>query len=217
MSPESPAVWELRDVLDASVLYCQTFATYLIRAGNPGRATQFDDFANQFDALRMELPAIARHPEANSMEPQLTVPGGHEGREDIKSAASEKALTVPTGKDAPLHGWADVDIRFTSDNRVQVTVGTHSDSLNYAEFGFEDRRSKTPALAWVTLRSLAEAGGTIQRSQNGPAGANLEKRMEKIRSIFRTRFRLEPDPLPFIKGVGYQAQFRISCGPSFDS
>jgi len=70
--------------------------------------------------------------------------------------------------------------------------------------------AKRPLSLGQQLRSLAEAGGTIQRSQNGTAGAKLEKRMEEIRSILPTRFRLETDPLPFIKGVGYQAQFRIS-------
>jgi hypothetical protein len=55
LSPDSPAVWELGHVLDASIQHCQTYATYLIRAGNPLLAAQFDGFANQFGAVRALL------------------------------------------------------------------------------------------------------------------------------------------------------------------
>ena len=155
LSPESPTVWELGDVLKASVLYCQTFATHLIRSGNLGLATQFDGFANQFNFLRKELLATAKSQQINDSADLLAVTvGGGEGREEVRSAGSERAVRALTGKDALLRSWQEVDIRFTSDNRIQITAGTHRESLNYAEFGCEDRRSKTPTLAWATT-SLA--------------------------------------------------------------
>ena len=114
-------------------------------------------------------------------------------------------------------GWDEVEIRFLSDERVQITAGQHTESRNYAEFGFEDGRSKTPNLAWVALRSLAEAGGIIRRPNDGQDWTSVEKRMQEIRRIFRNHFKLFDDPLPFIEGTGYQARFKIGCGPSFNS
>jgi hypothetical protein len=123
-------------------------------------------------------------------------------------------MTKPGAK---ARAWEEVEIRFLSDNRVQVKAGVQSEPLTYAEFGFEDGRSKTPTLAWRTLRCLAEAGGTIKRTENGRTGAKLEKRIQQIRTTLRKRFQLETDPIPFIKGIGYQARFRINCGPSYNS
>lgn len=51
-----------------------------------------------------------------------------------------ESLSVSTGPD--VQDWQEVEIRFLSDNRVQVTAGAYCESLNYAEFGFEDGRKK---------------------------------------------------------------------------
>lgn len=54
LSPSSPAKWELKDTLDASVPYCRQLATHLLRAGNKELSANFDAFAEQFDALRQK-------------------------------------------------------------------------------------------------------------------------------------------------------------------
>jgi hypothetical protein len=35
--------------------------------------------------------------------------------------------------------------------------------------------------------------------------------------MLRDRCGMTDDPLPFEEGIGYQARFRISCAPSFES
>ncbi len=52
LSPSGPAEWEIRKLLDSSVLYCRRFATHLIRSGNKELAAAFDNFAVAFDDLR---------------------------------------------------------------------------------------------------------------------------------------------------------------------
>jgi hypothetical protein len=38
-----------------------------------------------------------------------------------------------------------------------------------------------------------------------------------MRKLLKDHFRISADPGPFVEGIGYQARFKISCGPSFDS
>jgi hypothetical protein len=215
-------VWEFEETLAASAEFCTDFAIHLLRAGKRELSADFDTFAARFKALLAEyFPAPISPPVADKLtvaSPSLvgTVPEGRIGSETSSplNLSADPGTTKPA---AHARAWKEVEIRFLSDNRVQVTAAGQSEPLTYAEFGFEDGRSKTPILAWVTLRSLAEAGGTIQRPQNGPPGASFEKQIEKIRSTLRKRFQLETDPIPFIRNVGYQAQFKISCGPSYNS
>jgi hypothetical protein len=162
---------------------------------------------------------------------EVKLPGGAQrpGREvqpEIQTAGRAPDLTRPSTvapsalsakPDFLARQWEEVEIRFLSDERLQIIAGEHTETRNYAEFGFEDRRSKAPNLAWVTLRSLAEAGGTIRRPNNGQDWPSVEKRMQEIRRIFRNHFKIDDDPLPFIEGAGYRARFKISCAPSFNS
>jgi hypothetical protein len=124
-------------------------------------------------------------------------------------------MTLVNGN--PPRDWQEVEIRFLSDERAQITFGDGTETRNYAEFGFEDRRTKKPNLAWVTLRLLAGTGGTLRQAQNGRKWATVEKRIQEIRKVLRSHFGLSSDPLPFVEGTGYRARFRISCAPSFRS
>jgi hypothetical protein len=116
--------------------------------------------------------------------------------------------------------WDAIEIVFLSDERVQIRNGAKSETRNYAELGFADRRAKRgepkPNLAWVTLRAMAEEHGIIRDgAKTGAAWPMVEKRMQDIRRAFRRHFGIAADPVPFIAGTGYQTSFKIGCGPSF--
>ena len=51
------------------------------------------------------------------------------------TASTRTFIPVPEGTT-----WEDVSIRFVSDERVQVTAGSTTPTLNYVELGFEDTR-----------------------------------------------------------------------------
>lgn len=111
-----------------------------------------------------------------------------------------------------------IEISFLSDERVQIHNGNSSQTRNYAEFGFADRRSGKPNQAWITLRALAEEGGTIRDSaKTGQRSPKIEKRIQEIRKALREQFGISADPIPYRKKIGYEAQFKIYCGPSYDS
>jgi hypothetical protein len=152
-----------------------------------------------------------------------SIPGG-KGRPEAQVAVVP-VMTQRTSRfsEAPevshepaVRDWGEVEIRFLSDERVQITVGKQRETRNYAEFGFEDGRSKRPNLAWITLRVLAKQQGTISSSNAGGWG-KVEKRMQEIRRVLRHHFVITDDPLPFIEGIGYRTRFKIGCAPSCDS
>ncbi|SRR5579885_3550226 len=63
----------------------------------------------------------------------------------------------------PLAWDKDVSIIFLSEERVQVKCGDEYSTMNYAEFGFEDKRNGKPDQAWVLLRAMAENKGVLRK------------------------------------------------------
>jgi len=120
--------------------------------------------------------------------------------------------------DQHLTKWEDFEIRFTSDERVQITVAGQHETRNYSEMGFEDKRSRKPNLAWQTLRLLAEKRGIIHESSNKKRDwPRVEKRIQEIRKTLRELYKIPDDPLPYVKGTGYRARLQISCSPSYQT
>ena len=114
--------------------------------------------------------------------------------------------------------WDAIEIQFISDERVQIRNGTNTQTLNYEEFGFSDSRNGSPNQAWVLLRTLAEKRGTIRNAtEAGQVWAKVEKRVQEIRRVLRARFGIVADPIPFIEGTGYQANFKIGCRRSYET
>jgi hypothetical protein len=137
--------------------------------------------------------------------------------EDSAKEPTETASQRSGSLSFRLNDWQDLEIRFLSDERIHLNVGECSETRNYAEFGFEDRRTKKPNLAWVTLRALAQKEGIIKQAVNGQDWRSVEKRIQEIRRLFRKHFELDADPIPFVDGLGYKASFKINCAPSFES
>jgi hypothetical protein len=162
-------------------------------------------------------------PIENSTTPTTAI--GHDAKNEMDPEIGVGARMQPSRLGVPLvlslktevRDWNEVEIRFLSDLRVQVGIGTCSETRNYSELGFEDGRSKGPNRAWRMLRLLAEANGTIPRALDGQDWTAVEKRMQELRKSFAHHFQMSEDPLPFVEGIGYQARFKISCAPSYNS
>jgi hypothetical protein len=116
--------------------------------------------------------------------------------------------------------WSAIQIIFLSDFKVQITTPDGTYPQNYGELGFADRRAKRgepkPSSAWLMFRVLAESGGIIKNAGKvGKDWPKVEKRMQEIRNTLRNHFGIAGDPIPFIKGTGYKARFKVSCSPSY--
>ncbi len=140
-----------------------------------------------------------------------------------RSPQSKAALAARDGLPLPKQ-WEDLEIRFLSDLRVQITVGDQTETRNYAEMGFASEKNQKPVLAWTTLRKLAEAEGVMRIAGDSQQWAKVEKRMQELRRKLKRLFNLIDEPLPFTKKTrpqqdvfGYRARFNIRCGPSYES
>jgi hypothetical protein len=128
-------------------------------------------------------------------------------------ATQPMALTQVT--DSPTT-WEGVEITFISDHRVSIQIGKNLESLSYGEFGFADGRTGNPIEAWDTLRELAQKEGIIKNASHARGDwSRVEKHMQLIREILRTRFKISADPIPYVRKTGYHAAFKVRCAPSF--
>ncbi len=144
--------------------------------------------------------------------------------EKVRNRIETKGLAahppVPPFPTPPNSTWRDLSVRFLSDHRMEIRIGDQVETRNYAEAGFEDRRSEKPDSAWQLLCILAEKGGTISKPEQSGAAkwTGVEKRVQQIRKLFRKIFRIPGDPFePFHQVRGYKAKFQISCAESFES
>lgn len=110
-----------------------------------------------------------------------------------------------------LNSFTELEIRFTSDERVQLFWNGHQETRNFIELGFEDERAKEkPVQAWHTLRELAQSQGVLRRSM-GRQATRLEKRIGEIRRRLRKFFQTKDDPFEFNRRERfYKARFRAT-------
>jgi hypothetical protein len=154
--------------------------------------------------------------------------GGEQGGDAAAQAGDASVVEPPAcvaqgaAKSATqARDWGDIEISFLSDERVQITVGTHTETRNYAEMGFASKLNGKPVLAWETLRAMAQAGGFTRVASNGRKWADVEKRMQEIRKVLRQQFGLSADPLLFTRrrrdsDGGYRTKFKLGRGRSCD-
>jgi hypothetical protein len=178
-----------------------------------------------------ELPRLAAaEPPAEEQElERRTTYGPLTSAEDMArlKALGGKPQEEPPKPEIEATDWADIEILFLSDHRIQVRSGSHSETYNWGDFGFVDRRSNKPDSHWGILRALARLNGVLRTtSEAGCDWRKVEKSIQTIRQRLRERFHLDSDPLPFVKKGevvkgerfegGYVAQFNIGTGPSFE-
>jgi hypothetical protein len=147
-------------------------------------------------------------PQSESTVPRPTIPAAK-----VESTESRRVVPFPMPNGAR---WEDVEIRFTGDHHVQITVLGQTDVRNYAEMDFEDGRSEKPVRAWTVLQSLGSRDGIVRLEDMSADRATIERRILEIRARFRSMFNLEGDPIPFEAGIGYRARFRVIFATSFN-
>jgi hypothetical protein len=138
------------------------------------------------------------------------------GRESEPGAKDGAEPSGDGRQHLPPNTWCDVEISFFNEHSVQITVGHAKSVKEFGEVGMAHRRSGKPRRAWQMLHALALSGGVINRPENRDSDwTAIEKRMQELRAWFRDRFGLTSDPLPYVKGTGYRADFRITVAPSY--
>jgi hypothetical protein len=165
-------------------------------------------------ALKLRAEAWTRAVEGGFSKADLA----GETKPGLTEPAQGKPAKVAKGARGGGVSWQAIEISFLSDERVQIRNGTGTETQNYGELGFADRRAKRgkPNRAWVTLRAMAELNGIIRDgAKTNAEWPKVEKRIQEIRKVLRKHFSITADPIPFVEGTGYQACFKIGCSPSF--
>lgn len=209
-----------------------------LRSQRPGmllrNSKTSSDYANATLQCRTDIGSaaaeMARHEDArrwhewrnqmvNRIETRFEARYRYWQAEALERVLPAAKVTVPERRSPMVVGkWEDVEIEFLSDDRAQIRVGDETETLNYGDMGFMDRRDEKPNESWIILRKLAQQGGIL--ADSAAAGKNwpaVEKHMQRIRKALRERFRRADDPVPFINGIGYSARFKIRCARSFET
>jgi hypothetical protein len=170
----------------------------------PDEARRWHEWRNQIvNRIEMRFAARYRHWRAAALE---------------RLSQKQNIFGPKGGVRVDARDWEEVEIEFLSDERVQIRIQDKTETRNYGEMGFVDRRTGKPNQSWVILRALAQVGGTLEDSaaarKKWPA---VEKNVQRIRKALREHFQLAGDPIPFIQGTGYRARFKIRCAASFET
>ena len=136
-------------------------------------------------------------------------------REESAAQATQKTGVKQRRIPKPS-GWSDIELVLLSDFSVQFFVnGSALETQTYRDLGLQDARSKEakPAGAWLTLIRLVRSNGVVARDAKW---GKVEKQIQRLRQVLREYARRQhwddlvvADPLPFEKGRGYQAAFRV--------
>ena len=137
--------------------------------------------------------------------------------EHVKAKAPMCVSKVEIAPRFPASDWPEVTITFFNEHSVKITVAGNEQNCDYAELGLADRRGAKgkPVSAWTILQALAESGGVIKAHRGTANWSKVEKQVETLRKWLRQTFVIEADPLPFEKGLGYRAKFKIQRSPSY--
>jgi hypothetical protein len=190
--------------------------------------TLFKNSANYCSKLRSLAPLPIQSvgektgSEAVSGLPSTEIAMDESGRpaegpmEGAASGASATAAISAPKAEFQARSWNEVEISFFNEFSVEIRVGSTKAIHEFGRLGMASKRSGNPSLAWQTLHHLAISDGVISAPVGKkPNWGKVEKRMQELRAWLRSLFGLRSDPLPFVKGTGYRAQFAIKCAPSY--
>ena len=91
----------------------------------------------------------------------------------LSSALEDSQSAEPTMDAGDVSSLLPIEILFLSELRVQICRnGKRMETLNFAEFGFEDARSGNPDRAWETLVILAKERGIIREGRAASLGVH---------------------------------------------
>jgi hypothetical protein len=127
-----------------------------------------------------------------------------------------RELSIPLQSSIRISNWPDLEIRVLSDHRVHARANGADEYLNYADFGFEDKRTGNPTKAWETLLLLAHGDGVLPIDRSVKGYVTQGKRIEEIRRVLRTRYGCAENPVPALDQA-YRTSFKIVVSAAFDS
>jgi hypothetical protein len=132
--------------------------------------------------------------------------------------AQFRATNLPSPKDnsfrvffptPPDAIWGDVSICFKDGYTVSIKVKSANGVFNYTQMGMESKHNGNPTKRWNLLETLAKNKGILDWS-SPEADKHLKKQKEQLSKSLRDFFRLEGDPIEWVKSEhNYRCRFRV--------
>ena len=105
--------------------------------------------------------------------------------------------------------WEQLEIRFFDGHTVKVKWGDMpTQTFDYKDMGFLDRKTNNPDMKWEMLREMATYNGSLlvshfRKSYHRTAKYQIAQRLKKF-------FNMQADPFePYIKRQGYRVRFSL--------
>ncbi|MBL7066579.1 MAG: hypothetical protein ISS29_01790 [Candidatus Marinimicrobia bacterium] len=135
-----------------------------------------------------------------------------EDRKPLKSDQAGEVAHVEarTGPETgAVNTWNDIVIEIIDNETLSIKTGENKASrVNCSEIGFMNKTTSRPNLQWRMLESLAKYKGLIPyREWNFRERKQIEKQISELRKILKSHFKIDSDPIPFKKNVGYKTVF----------
>ncbi|NQU83369.1 MAG: hypothetical protein HQ536_01530 [Parcubacteria group bacterium] len=108
-----------------------------------------------------------------------------------------------------VNTWNDIVIEIIDNETLSIKTGENKASrVNCSEIGFMNKTTSLPNLQWRMLESLAKYKGLIPyREWNFRERKQIEKQISELRKILKSHFKIDSDPIPFKKKIGYETVF----------
>ncbi len=105
--------------------------------------------------------------------------------------------------------WSNITIKFVDGHRVSIKAGEARKTLDYTKMGMASTKNSEPTKQWELLRAFAESYGQIDW-KNRFASDRLKKQKQELSKRLRVFFRLEEDPIEWVKAEkSYRCKFAI--------
>lgn len=105
--------------------------------------------------------------------------------------------------------WSGITIKFVDGHRVSIKAGDSRGTFDFSKMGMASTKNSEPTKQWELLRAFAESYGQIDW-QNRFASDKLKKQKQELSKRLREFFRLEDDPIEWIKGEKtYRCRFKV--------
>jgi len=105
--------------------------------------------------------------------------------------------------------WPQIKIQFRDGHTVTIWAGEKTGRYSYGEMGMLNRKNNKPTVQWRWLEGFANSHGEIDW-KNKYSAVTLKKQKQELSKRLRAFFRIEDDPIEWIKGTKtYRCKFRI--------
>ncbi len=129
--------------------------------------------------------------------------------DQTSETAKVEAHTEP--ETGAVNTWKDIVIEIIDNETLSIKTGKNKASrLHCSKIGFMNKKTSLPNLQWRMLESLAKYKGLIPYKEwEFRARKHIEKQVSELRKTLKSYFKIDSDPIPFKKKIGYQTAFTL--------